>query len=155
MAPKIRIQAKQVKKQTSKKKRKAKGRKKVAFKVPQEIQDKCKDWILEQKRIPKTEFEHSMVEELPSDDDEQVDQEEESENPAEFEIPFRQLPKLSKQSEDGSKMMLECEWNGCNRDFVEVKDYFGHINEHISELSNEEESEGMFDQFCSCSTDKH
>lgn len=145
MAPKIRIKAKQVKKRTHKKKSKAKGRKKVAFKVSQEIQDKCKDWILDQKRIPKVEFEQSFMEELPSDDEEKEDQDEEPENPADYEIPFRQLPKLNQEgpSKDSAKMMLECEWNGCNRDFIEVKDYFGHISEHIGELDNEEESEGM------------
>lgn len=141
MAPKIRIQAKKVKKTTPKKKSKAKARKKVPFKVPQEVQEKCKDWVLEQKKIPKGQFEYSFVEELPSDDEDQEGQDDTQENPAIYETPFRQL---HKHNTDTVKMMLECEWNGCSREFDNVKGYFEHIGEHIVELSNEDETDGMF-----------
>lgn len=143
MAPKIRIQAKAVKKTPSKKKTKAKRRKKVPFKVPQEIQDKCKDWVLEQKRIPKTEFDLSFVEELPSDDDDEEVQDETQENPANYEVPFRQLHKHNSDAPT-VKMMLECEWHGCYREFVKAKDYLAHIGEHMVELRNENEIDGMF-----------
>lgn len=142
MAPKIRIQAKQAKKKVSKKKNKTKSRKKVAFKVPQEIQEKCKDWIIEQKRIPKSELDAVLVEKIPSDDEIKQEPEETPENPAEFEIPFRQLPKLADQIRISDKMMLECEWNGCKRDFIETQDYFRHIGEHSCEIVAEEETEG-------------
>ncbi|XP_063709515.1 histone H4 transcription factor [Culicoides brevitarsis] len=144
MAPKIRISAKQVKKSTPKKKKKTKGRKKVPFKVPQEIQEKCKDWIFDLKKVPKAEFDHATVEELPSDDDDVEPQDDYNENPANYECSFRKLPKLNPNGpRDTAKMMLECEWNGCTQEFVEIKKYLEHINSHIVELNESEEAEDL------------
>uniref|UniRef100_A0A336M5I8 CSON012447 protein n=1 Tax=Culicoides sonorensis TaxID=179676 RepID=A0A336M5I8_CULSO len=143
MAPKIRITARQVKKSTPKKKNKTKTPRKVAFKVPQEIQDKCRDWAVEQKRIHKTEYDYMVAEELPSDDEDKHDIDDGAENPAEFEIPFRELVKTN-GSKESVKMMLECEWNRCDCEFTDVKSYHAHINEHVSEITDEMETEELF-----------
>lgn len=126
------------KKSSPKKKSKPKPKKKVPFKIPQDVQDKCMDWLTDQKRTG--EKETPSFELLPSDDEKN-----EEENPAEFDMPFRQLARNStKKNKDQIKMMLECEWLKCRGEFPDIVPYFKHMEVHIKDIQAQQEEFSRF-----------
>lgn len=61
---------------------------------------------------------------------------EKPENPAEFDLGFRELTKASQVQID---IMFECEWGQCGKEFKTSAEHCAHIEVHAEEINNDEQ----------------